>query len=108
MSPSGRIFGLTVGSEYKNDNWQPYMGSQVYFGNYHKWGLLSTNLEIGTFFNKSKTEQTAFSFQANYFNKLNEFGKWKFRQFIKNQIIIGVNRANSLGDKLTINEGYEI
>jgi hypothetical protein len=35
-------------------------------------GVLSTNFEVGTFFNNSKMEQTAFSFQANYFTKLIE------------------------------------
>jgi hypothetical protein len=102
--PIGRIFGVTLGYQNKNNNWRPYLGGQVSFGNYHKWGFLSTNFEIGTFFNNSKTEQTAFSFQANYFTKLTVLGKWRFRQFIKPQVIIGVNRANSLGDQLTINE----
>lgn len=106
--PIGRIFGLTLGYQYKNNDWRPYLGAQVSFGNYHKWGFLSTNFEIGTFFNRSKTEQTAFSFQANYFTKLTGFGKWKLRQFIKPQVIIGINRANSLGDELTINGNYGI
>jgi hypothetical protein len=106
--PIGKIFGVTLGNQYKNNNWRPYLGAQASFGNYHKWGFLSTNFEIGTFFNKSKTEQTAFSFQANYFTKLTEFGEWKLRQFVKPQVVIGINRANSLGDALTINEGYGI
>ncbi|HEY4619083.1 MAG TPA: hypothetical protein VIH09_12895 [Flavobacterium sp.] len=106
--PIGRIFGISLGYQYKNDNWRPYLGGQVSFGNYHKWGFLSANFEIGTFFNKSQTEQTAFSFQANYFTKLTEFGKWKLRQFIKPQVVIGLNRQNSLGDQLTINENYGI
>jgi hypothetical protein len=53
-------------------------------------------------------EQTAFSFQANYFTKLMELGNWKLRQFVKPQIIIGTNRQNSIGDRLTINENYGI
>jgi hypothetical protein len=106
--PIGRIFGLTLGYQYKNNNWRPYLGGQISFGNYHKWGFLSTNFEIGTFFNESKTEQTAFSFQANYFTKLTEFGKWKLRQFVKPQVVIGINRVNSLADELTINEDYGI
>jgi hypothetical protein len=51
-----------------------------------------TNFEIGTFLITKKTEETAFSFQANYFTKLTEIGKWKLRQFIKPQIVIGSNR----------------
>ena len=52
--PIGRIYGLTMGYQYKNNNWRPYLGGQVSFGSYHNWGFLSTNFEIGTFFNKSK------------------------------------------------------
>jgi hypothetical protein len=49
-----------------------------------------------------KTEQTAFSFQANYFTKLIELK-------LENKAIyqtpsIGSNRQNSIGDRLTINE----
>jgi hypothetical protein len=106
--PIGRIFGVTLGYQNKNNNWRPYVGGQVSFGDYHKWGFLSTNFELGTFFNNSRTEQTAFSFQANYFTKLIEFGKWKLRQFIKPQVIIGINRTNSLADRLNINENFGI
>lgn len=106
--PIGRIYGLTMGYQYKNNNWRPYLGGQVSFGSYHNWGFLSTNFEIGTFFNRSKTEQTVFSFQANYFTSLTEFGKWKLRQFIKPQVVIGINRVDSIGDELTINGQYGI
>jgi hypothetical protein len=106
--PVGRIYGLIFGYQYKNNNWRPYIGGQITFGNYHKWGFLSTDFQAGTFFDKSKTEQTAFSFQANYFTNLIELGNWKFRQFIKPQIIVGSNRKNSLGDRLNINEEHGI
>ena len=106
--PIGRIYGITAGYQYKNQQWRRYLGAQVSFGNYHKWGFLSTNFEIGSYFEKSKTEQTTIAFQANYFTNLLEIGKWKIRQFIKPQITIGINRQNSLGDLLTINENYGI
>ncbi|OYX85731.1 MAG: hypothetical protein B7Y83_03770 [Flavobacteriales bacterium 32-34-25] len=106
--PIGRIYGLTGGYQYKNKLWRPYLGAQISFGNYHKWGFLSTNLEIGTFFKQSKTEQSTISFQANYFTNLLEIGKWKIRQFIKPQLIFGINRQNSLADLLTINDDYGI
>jgi hypothetical protein len=106
--PIGRIYGVTFGYQYKNSSWRPYLGAQVSFGKYNKWGFLSTNFEVGTFFNNSKTEQTTFSFQANYFTKLMELGNWKIRQFIKPQIIVGINRQNSVGDRLIINENYGI
>lgn len=106
--PIGRIYGITLGYQDKNTKWRPYLGAQISFGNYHKWGFLSTNFEVGSFFKQSKTEQTTISFQANYFTNLLEIGNWKIRQFIKPQMIIGINRQNSLGDLLTINENYGI
>ena len=102
--PIGKIFGITAGYQYKNNVGRFYLGSQVSFGNYFEWGFLSLNFELGTFFNKTVTNQTAFTFQANYFTNLIDIGKWKVRQFIKPQIIIGINRQNSIGDQLTINE----
>jgi hypothetical protein len=106
--PIGRIFGATFGYQYKNQIWRPYLGAQASFGDYYKWGFLSTNFEVGTFFDQSKTYQTSISFQANYFTKLMEVGKWKVRQFIKPEVIVGINRENSIGDQLTINENYGI
>jgi len=103
--PVGKIYGITGGYQIKNNTGRWYLGARVSFGNYHSWGYLSTNFEYGTFFNASKTEQSAFSFQANYFTNLVELGKkWKMRQFIKPQIIIGNNRLKSVGDYLALNE----
>ncbi|MEO8254800.1 MAG: hypothetical protein ABI554_10495, partial [Flavobacterium sp.] len=104
--PIGRIYGITAGYQYKSAQWRPYLGAKISFGDYHKWGFLSTNFEMGTFFRESKTEQTTIVFEANYFTNLLEIGKWKIRQFIKPQMILGINRQNSLGDMLTINEEY--
>jgi hypothetical protein len=106
--PIGKIFGLTTGYQVKNGVGRFYLGSQVSFGNYFKWGFLSLNFEMGTFFKKTVTSQTAFTFQANYFTNLIEIGKWKVRQFIKPQLTIGINRQNAIGDQLTINEEYGI
>jgi hypothetical protein len=101
--PIGSIYGITTGYQFKNNIWRPYLGSQFSFGTFHKWGFLSSNFEIGTYFNRGKTEQTTFSFQANYFTNLISVGNWKIRQFIKPQVLLGINRQNSLGDQLSIN-----
>lgn len=106
--PIGRIYGITAGYQFKNNRERFYLGGQASFGNYFKWGFLSLNFELGTFFNKSVTDQTAFTFQANYFTNLMTIGKWKVRQFIKPQLTIGINRQNAIGDQLTINEEYGI
>ena len=106
--PIGKILGITAGYQFRNEVGRFYWGSQLSFGNYFEWGFLSLNFELGTFFTKSVTNQTAFSFQANYFTNLIDIGKWKVRQFVKPQLIIGINRQNSIGDQLTINEDYGI
>jgi hypothetical protein len=106
--PIGRIYGLTSGYQYKNNLRKFYLGGQVSFGKFYDWGFLSTNFELGSFFEKSNSTQTTFSFQANYFTNPIAFGNWKLRQFIKPQIILGYNRLNSIGDRLTINEDYGI
>ncbi len=101
--PIGKIYGITGGYQYKNNVGRYYLGSRFSFGNYFKLGFLSLNFEMGTFFDKSVTKQTAFSFQADYFTNLLDIGSWKIRQFIKPQLIIGINRQNSIGDELNIN-----
>ncbi|SHL47059.1 hypothetical protein [Flavobacterium chilense] len=102
--PIGRIYGITLGYQYKNTFWRPYVGAQFSFGNYYRLGFLSMNFEAGTFFHQSKTYQTAFSMETNYFTKLYSIGRWKLRQFVNPQLIIGVNRENIIGDQLNINQ----
>jgi hypothetical protein len=102
--PIGKIYGITGGYQYKNHAGRYYLGGRATFGNFYKWGFLSVNFELGSFFYKSNTTQTAVSFQANYFTNLITIGKWKLRQFIKPQFILGINRLDAIGDRLTINE----
>lgn len=104
--PIGKIYGLTTGYQYKNDAGRYYLGARAAFGNFYKWGFLSANFELGSFFEKSESKQTAFSFQANYFTNLLTIGRWKVRQFVKPQVVIGLNRVNAIGDLLTINNNY--
>ncbi|REG96140.1 BamA/TamA family outer membrane protein [Flavobacterium aquicola] len=104
--PIGKIYGLTCGYQYKNTAWRPYLGGQFSFGNYYRLGFLSMNFEAGTFFQKSKTYQSSFLFEANYFTKLHSIGNWKLRQFVNPKVVIGINHEDIIGDKLTINEEY--
>ncbi|WP_235889610.1 BamA/TamA family outer membrane protein [Flavobacterium restrictum] len=106
--PIGKIYGITSGYQYKNSTGRFYLGARASLGNYYSWGFLSVNMELGTFFEKSNTSQTAFTFQANYFTNLMHLGDWKIRQFIKPQFIIGSHRLNAIGDSLTLNEQYGI
>ena len=103
--PIGTVYALTGGYQRKNQHDRMYLGVKASHGNYFNWGFLSTDFEIGTFVNHSHLEQTTFSLQANYFTKLISLGsKWKMRQFVKPQILIGTNRLGSEGDRITIDQ----
>lgn len=102
--PVGKVLGLTGGFQEKNSTGRLYLGARFSSGKYYSWGYLSTNMEYGTFFRSSKTEQGVFSAGANYFTNLTEIGNWKFRQFVKPQVIFGIHRTDY--DSLTINDGY--
>lgn len=103
--PVGVVYSLTGGIQNKNHQNRFYLGAKAFYGNYFKWGFLSTKLEVGTFFNHSKTEQTAYSINLSYFsNLLHLGGDWKMRQFIKPQMVIGINRLHSVGDRLSLDD----
>lgn len=102
--PVGRVYGLTAGYQMKNNLGRFYVGMRYSFGNYNQWGYLNTNFEYGTFFHDSHAEQGVFTTSVNYFTGLFEIGKWKFRQFVKPQITIGLNRTSN--DSLTLKDGY--
>lgn len=102
--PIGKVFSLTGGYQVRNNAGRLYLGARISLGNYYSWGYLGSNCEYGTFFRASKAQQGVFSVSINYFTGLLEIGKWKFRQFVKPQVIIGLNRFSY--DSLTINEGY--
>jgi len=100
--PVGEALGFTGGVQKKYNRWRTYLGMRITSGAYYDWGYLSGNLEYGTYLRSGNSEQSALSFQANYFTPLYETGKWKFRQFVKGSVIIGNNREPSWGDMLTL------
>jgi len=102
--PIGKVFNLTGGYQVKNSSGRLYLGARVSIGDYNSLGYLASTIEYGTFFRGSKPEQGVLSVGLVYFTGLKEIGKWKFRQFVKPQITIGLNRLSY--DSLTINEGY--
>jgi hypothetical protein len=104
--PVGKVIELTGGYQFRNSSWRPYLGMRFSFGNYNEWGYLSTNIEYGTFFRSSHAEQSVINFGLNYFTGLFEIGKWRFRQFVKPQVTIGINRFSY--DTLTLNYGRGI
>lgn len=104
--PVGKVVEITGGYQLRNNLWRQYAGVRFSFGNYNQWGYLSTDIEYGTFFRSSNTEQGVITFGINYFTGLFEIGKWKFRQFVKPQMTFGANRTPY--DTLTINDGRGI
>lgn len=104
--PVGKVFGVTGGFQEKNNSGRLYLGARFSMGNYYPWGYLSSNLEYGTFFKSSRAQEGVFMAGLNYFTGLIEVGEWKFRQFVKPEVIIGINRFAS--DSLTLNDGFGI
>lgn len=102
--PVGKVYSVTAGYQDRISYSRFYLGARVSFGNYHPWGYLSTNFEYGTFFNSSQIEQGVINVGANYFTGLFEIGNWKFRQFVKSRVTVGINRFYN--DSLTLKEGY--
>jgi hypothetical protein len=102
--PVGQVYELTGGYQVRNNSGRLYLGMRVSFGDYYRWGYLSSNFEYGAFVRASHAEQGVFKAGINYFTGLIEIGKWKFREFVKPQITIGINRFAY--DSLTINDGY--
>lgn len=100
---SGFVYNLTTGYQKKYNDYQFYAGARIAIGSYFEFGYLSGNLEYGTFINEGKTNQSTSSLKLVYFTNLQEIGKWKFRGFIKPQVIIGNNRLDSNADRLTLN-----
>lgn len=103
--PIGTVYAFTGGYQRKNQHNRMYLGAKASHGTYFNWGYLSTSFEFGTFLDHSHLEQTTISLTANYFTNLIALGsRWKMRQFIKPQILIGTNRLASPGDRITIDQ----
>lgn len=102
--PVGKVYNLTGGYQQRAYGDRVYLGARASFGNYYPWGYLGSNVEFGTFIRSSHMQQGVLIAEINYFTLLKEIGKWKFRQFIKPELTIGLNRYAT--DSLTINDGY--
>ncbi len=104
--PIGKTYKLTLGHIYKNNLNRQYIGFLYRASYYNRWGYLSYNIGYGTFLNGNKAEQGSIFAGLNYFTDLIEIGKWRFRQFVKPQITIGINRAKY--ERLILSNQYGI
>lgn len=102
--PIGMSVGTTFGMQRKNNRDRFYLASGAKYGDYFKFGYWGLELQYGSFLKDKKPEQSVFSLSSSYFTHLKHWGSWKFRGFINSNLIIGNNRANSHGDRLTLNE----
>lgn len=102
--PTGMVYGLTGGYQAKNGINRFYAGGRFAYGRYFSFGYLSTDIEYGTFFRHGRTQQSAFVYRITYFTNLIETTGWKFRQFIKPEIVIGNHRLNTAVDQVNLNE----
>lgn len=105
---SGLIGSATGGYQTKNGVNRFYYGARLAYGQYFDFGYLSGDAQYGTFLNKGSNEQTAIVLGATYFTTLLGKGRWKFRQFIKPQLIIGEKRLRTSADELTLDGDYGI
>lgn len=99
---SGVIYGLTGGYQRKNGLGRYYGGARFAYGRYFSFGYVSTNAEYGSFYNKGVSEQSTFTLSAVYFTNLIGKGRWKLRQFIKPQLMVGNDRMKTTYDALTL------
>lgn len=102
--PSGIVYGITGGYEQKDNRNRYYFGARFAYGKYFKFGYLSTDIEYGSFYFDGRPEQSAIVYKLIYFTNLFETPRWKFRQFIKPQLIIGNQRMATNSDRLTLNQ----
>jgi hypothetical protein len=100
--PIGRAYSIVGGYQIKENIPRWYFGSRVYMANYHSWGYFNIYFEYGTFVRKSIKEEGSFLAGINYFSNIIPLGRWKLRQFIKPQFIIGFNRKKT--DNLSLND----
>ncbi len=105
--PVGRAYGLIGGYQIReSDITRFYAGIRISWGRYSNWGYYSTDFQLGAFLHDLHFEQGVFLGGFNYFTKLLEVGEWKFRQFIKTQVVLGINRFPT--DHLSINNNSGI
>lgn len=92
--PVGRALGMTFGLEQRQSN-RLYGSIKFSWANYTKVGYLSAGVEYGTYHASTGFEQGVIRFGLNYFTPVFEIGKWKMRQFVKPEFVVGIDRKAS-------------
>jgi hypothetical protein len=89
--PLGRVVGITLGYDIEHRE-RIYFGFKAAWGNYFKFGYLSSHFEYGTFFGKEGFQQEVITARINYYTRLLNAGRWKLRQFARPTLIFGIKR----------------
>ncbi len=89
--PLGRVIGITLGFDVQQKE-RMYFGVKAGWGNYFKFGYLSSHLEYGTFIGNNELQQGVVIARINYYTRLLSIGNWKLRQFARPTLIFGIKR----------------
>lgn len=100
--PVGQLYALTGGVRRKHHENQMYLGLRYSFGNYHRFGYLSGDINFGSYFDHGKLNQAALNFNITYFTPIFDVGSWRIRQFVSNTIVFGVHRDAFVIDRLNL------
>ncbi|MEK6524107.1 hypothetical protein [Myroides odoratimimus] len=98
----GKVFALTGGMRDQYGKRRAYYGAKLAMGGYTRFGYFSGNIEWGSYFYGSNSEQGALRLEGTYFTKLFMMGNWRFRHFFTPQFIYGYNRYDHIGDELRL------
>ena len=98
----GKVFALTGGMRDQYGKRRAYYGAKLAMGGYTRLGYFSGNIEWGSYFYGSNSEQGALRLEGTYFTKLFMMGNWRFRHFFTPQFIYGYNRYDHIGDELRL------
>lgn len=99
--PLGRVIGLTVGYDVQHKE-RMYFGLKAAWGNYFKFGYLSSHFEYGTFIGSEGFQQEVIMARINYYTRLLNLGNWKLRQFARPTLVLGIKRQP--GDNLSFGD----
>lgn len=102
--PYGKVYSVTGGFQDKNNKRRTYFGGRFAYGDYIAIGYAGINIEMGSFFDKGKSQETTLRVEANYFTNLLSIGSWRVRQFITPTLVIGSHRASIITDRVTVTE----
>lgn len=93
--PSGRMLGATIGYREKNGSGTWYAGFTAGIGDYTSLGYFSAIGQYGTYFYTARPRESAVKINGSYFTPLLTAGKWKLRQFLRIESVLGIDRVSN-------------